>query len=370
MTRSSIPSARHGYSPRVAFFWPPAGGEDTRAPPSDRPGGAARLRILGAAAVVHAGGRRTEPHESSISRQVSALERQIGKKLFTRRTRALELTDAGARLFTTVKAALAGIDRTVGEIRGVGGPPRVTLTTTRRSPRSGSCRACPNSSARMPASTSSSMRPIAWWTSMPKASTSRSAGCRLVCPFRRMRIWSPRRDQCCVESAPGCFVRCRTANAHRPRQAAAAGDGRVGAEHALQQLGRVVRVVGIPPLDGAARLYFTYVDQSVQAAVRGQGVALVRTPFLDDLVAGGDLVTPFPHLRMPTGYATSSSSIATAPSCRTSRRSATRWSPSSPADRTGSPDPAAALLGQRDARPCRRAPQAPAPGERKRRTRR
>jgi DNA-binding transcriptional LysR family regulator len=43
-------------------------------------------------------------------------------------------------------------------------------------------------------------------------------------------------------------------------------------------------------------------DQSVQAAVRGQGVALVRSPFLDDLVASGDLVTPFPKLRMPTGY--------------------------------------------------------------------
>jgi len=58
----------------------------------------------------------------------------------------------------------------------------------------------------------------------------------------------------------------------------------------------------VAPFDGAARLYFTYVDQSVQAAVRGQGVALVRTPFVDDLVASGDLITPFPHLRMPTGY--------------------------------------------------------------------
>jgi DNA-binding transcriptional LysR family regulator len=59
---------------------------------------------------------------------------------------------------------------------------------------------------------------------------------------------------------------------------------------------------GIAPIEGAARLVFTYVDQSVQAAIRGQGVALVRTPFLDDLVASNDLVTPFPHLRMKTGY--------------------------------------------------------------------
>ena len=40
----------------------------------------------------------------------------------------------------------------------------------------------------------------------------------------------------------------------------------------------------------------------VQAAVRGQGVALVRTPFLQDAVASGDLVMPFTALRMPVGY--------------------------------------------------------------------
>ena len=47
---------------------------------------------------------------------------------------------------------------------------------------------------------------------------------------------------------------------------------------------------------------FTFVDQSVQAAVRGQGVVLTRTPFVDELVASGDLIAPFPKLRMPTGY--------------------------------------------------------------------
>ena len=47
---------------------------------------------------------------------------------------------------------------------------------------------------------------------------------------------------------------------------------------------------------------FTFVDQSVQAAVRGQGVVLARTPFVDELVASGDLIAPFPKLRMPTGY--------------------------------------------------------------------
>ena len=59
---------------------------------------------------------------------------------------------------------------------------------------------------------------------------------------------------------------------------------------------------GIPPFQATGRLYFTYVDQSVQATVRGQGAAIVRTPFLDDLVASGDLVVPFPKLRVRTGY--------------------------------------------------------------------
>lgn len=52
----------------------------------------------------------------------------------------------------------------------------------------------------------------------------------------------------------------------------------------------------------AGRLVFSFVDQAVQAAIRGQGVALVRSPFLQDCVASGDLVMPFPRLRMPVGY--------------------------------------------------------------------
>ena len=36
--------------------------------------------------------------QSSISRQIGALEREVGKALFVRKTRALELTPVGARL--------------------------------------------------------------------------------------------------------------------------------------------------------------------------------------------------------------------------------------------------------------------------------
>jgi DNA-binding transcriptional LysR family regulator len=60
---------------------------------------------------------------------------------------------------------------------------------------------------------------------------------------------------------------------------------------------------GAGPVEPAAgRLVFSFADQAVQAAIRGQGVALVRSPFLQDCVASGDLVMPFAHLRMPAGY--------------------------------------------------------------------
>ena len=42
--------------------------------------------------------------------------------------------------------------------------------------------------------------------------------------------------------------------------------------------------------------------ERLRTAVRGQGVALVRSPFLQDYVASGDLVMPFPGLLMPSGY--------------------------------------------------------------------
>ena len=64
---------------------------------------------------------------------------------------------------------------------------------------------------------------------------------------------------------------------------------------------RWFQFAGVRSAPPAPRLMFTFVDQSVQAAVRGQGVVLTRTPFVDELVASGDLIAPFPKLRMPTG---------------------------------------------------------------------
>ena len=46
----------------------------------------------------------------------------------------------------------------------------------------------------------------------------------------------------------------------------------------------------------------SYIDQSMQAAARGQGAVLAYKPFREDMVAGGQLLLPFPELRLATGY--------------------------------------------------------------------
>jgi DNA-binding transcriptional LysR family regulator len=52
----------------------------------------------------------------------------------------------------------------------------------------------------------------------------------------------------------------------------------------------------------AGRLSFSYLDQAVQAAIRSQGVVIGRSPLLDDAIANGQLTTPFPDHRFATGY--------------------------------------------------------------------
>src|SRR6267154_513913 len=67
--------------------------------------------------------------QSAISRQVAALETDVGHRLFIRKTRALALTPAGDRLLRSVRQALSTVDRAVDEIRGQAAAPRVVLTT-------------------------------------------------------------------------------------------------------------------------------------------------------------------------------------------------------------------------------------------------
>ena len=67
--------------------------------------------------------------QSAVSRQVLALEEHLGKALFERRHRRIELTDAGRKLFRATAEAMRLLSDTAAEIKGGKGD-SVTVSCT------------------------------------------------------------------------------------------------------------------------------------------------------------------------------------------------------------------------------------------------
>lgn len=239
--------------------------------------------------------------QSSVSRQIAQLERQVGKALFLRKTRALVLTGAGEQLQQVVQKALLAIDQGVDELRGVGVARRVTLSTYASF-----------------ASLWLVPRLAAFQLRHPEIEIRLDASDRvvdLVTEDIDIAIrWTPRER---VSPSATLLIDDVATPAISPRLLQ---DRRLQDPAALTQWPLLDLDSGVPgarrlnwsawfqyagagnPAPSAGRLVFSFVDQAVQAAIRGQGVALVRSPFLQDCVAHGDLVMPFPGLRMPSGY--------------------------------------------------------------------
>lgn len=274
-------------------------------PPLHRPIGLAALRGFEASARLLSftlAAHELSLTQSSVSRQVATLERQLGRPLFVRRTRALELTPAGSRLLLTVQAALRQIDRTVNDLRGDGHRARVTLATYASF-----------------ASLWLVPRLAAFQREHPDIEIRIDAGDRFVdldtegvdFAIRWTRPSTVPRDalHLLIEEVTPALSPLLLERSPLPLREPKDLFGLpllelddalpTSAAGSWSRWFEFARVRAAPP---APRLLFTYIDQSVQAAIRGQGVVLARAPFLDDLTATGDLVTPFPKLRMPTGY--------------------------------------------------------------------
>jgi len=239
--------------------------------------------------------------QSSISRQIATLEQQLGKPLFVRKTRALLLTAAGAQLQHTVQQALQSIDRGVDDIRGTGAARRLTLSTYASFaslwlvPRLALFqREHPHIEIRLDASdrvvdlqADDIDMAIRW---LPQARV--PPGATVLIDDVLTPAMSPRLLQGRLLAAPAELAQWPLLDLD---------EGVPGARRLNWQTWFDFAEAGdVEP--AAGRLVFSFVDQAVQAAIRGQGVALVRSPFLQDCVASGDLVMPFGRLRMPAGY--------------------------------------------------------------------
>src|SRR5262245_61617158 len=70
-----------------------------------------------------AAARRLGLPKSSVSRNITALERSLGIRLLQRTTRALNLTDAGRTWFQQVRPALASLTDSTASVRALGTEP-------------------------------------------------------------------------------------------------------------------------------------------------------------------------------------------------------------------------------------------------------
>ena len=289
--------------------------------PRTRPISAGHLRAFDAVARhlnFRAAAEELSLTQSAVSRQIQALEDEVGTALFLRHTRAVELTSAGSQLLRAAGMALERIDAAVRQIRQSAGRKSVAITTWASFasmwliPRLEAFqRDNPDIDIRIDASDvavdlSTADVDLALRYAVPQAMPAgaiRLFGEQLT-PVASPWLLKEHRIKRLEDLAQVTLI--EAGDAHRTRHlewltwqrwldtyASATGPAAAG----KGQPGGPARAAK-SKLTPQRWLYFNYAHQIVQAALTGQGVALARLPLVAESLASGDLVEPLPQMRM------------------------------------------------------------------------
>ncbi len=232
--------------------------------------------------------------QSAVSRQIQALEQRLGVALFLRRNRGLALTDAGQQMWRAVDSALRTLQQAVDQVSPGATPKMVTVTSSMAFsslwliPRlSGFRRQHPDVDVRISAN-----------NQVLDLDRERIDLAIRYCPTRAAPAGSVRLFG--EEILPVCspaLLRDRTRPLKSPQDLR---------HHVLLHYDEPHRptpwftwnvwleTAGVPDLEPAGSLRFNHYDQTIGAALGGQGVALGRRPLVKKLLADGALVAPFP----------------------------------------------------------------------------
>ena len=241
--------------------------------------------------------------QSAVSRQIQALEEEVGVPLFLRHTRAVELTSAGAQLLLAVSSSLPRIDSAVRQIRQSAGRRSVALTTFASFasmwliPRLEQFqRDHPDIDIRIDASDQTLDLEIA------DVDLALRYGPTATMPPHATRLFG---EQLTPVASP--WLLKSSTPLKKPADLANFALIEAGDAHSthLEWLTwrRWFDENGLPKLQPKRWLYFNYAYQMVQAALTGQGVVLARLPMIAEALTNGDLVEPLPHQRMDSPMA-------------------------------------------------------------------
>ena len=242
--------------------------------------------------------------QSAVSRQIQALEEEVGVGLFLRHTRAVELTGAGAQLLRAVMPSLERIDSAVRQIRQSAGRKSVAISTWASFasmwliPRLEAFqRGHPDIDIRIDATDI----PVDLDTADVDLALRYSVPANV--PKHAQRLFgeklTPVISPWLLKSGPPL---------QKPQDLAQFALVEAGDAHHSQYMEwlswpRWFDAQRIARFEPKRWLYFNYAHQIAQAALTGQGVALSRTPLIAESLASGDLVEPFPQLRMASPLA-------------------------------------------------------------------
>ncbi|MBK9573862.1 MAG: LysR family transcriptional regulator [Rhodoferax sp.] len=242
--------------------------------------------------------------QSAVSRQIQALEVEIGVSLFLRHTRAVELTSAGAQLLRAVLPSLERMDSAVRLIRRSAGRKSVAISTWASF---ASMWLIPRLEAFQSAHPDIDIRIDATDVPVDLETTDIDLALRYTrpgnVPSDAVRLFG---EQLTPVASPWLlksghafkrgedlvhFALIEASDAHRT--------------HNLQWLTwrRWLDHHGFKTLEPKRWLYFNYAHQIAQAALTGQGVALTRMPLVADSLASGDLVEILPGMRLDSPMA-------------------------------------------------------------------
>jgi DNA-binding transcriptional LysR family regulator len=229
--------------------------------------------------------------QSAISRQIAALEEELGVPLFRRRHRALELTDEGLRLAAAVATAIGGVREAVVAIRAPRRREVVALTTT---PGLASLWLIPRLADFVAAHPGVDVRIDASHAARALAADGFDLAIRYG-PLAAKQGEPLFGESVLPVCAPSLLARGRRplkTPADLQHQTLLQLDMPLGRGLPLEWQ-TWLQAVGAGGLEPAAMLSFTQYDSAVAAAVAGQGVVLGRRPLVDALMRQRALVAPF-----------------------------------------------------------------------------
>ncbi len=283
--------------------------------------------------------------QSAVSRQIRALEDDLGVALFRRKHRALALTEEGRALQASCREAFGRLRETVERLRAPNARQVITLSTT---PGLAALWLIPRLAAFTRGNPGVDVRIDA---SFERREFERD-GIDLAIRYGRVGASAGTKlfDEEVLPVCAPALIAAGDAPLREPRDLA---------RHTLLRLDESATgpmlewppwfaAMGLPDLEPRAVLTFSNYDSVISAAIHGQGVALGRRPLVDAMLADGRLVAPLEGaLASPRAYFVEASPSSGA---RPPVRALARWlreqaCASDPSQRGCTPDATTAARG-------------------------